>query len=318
MTRGYSEDHVMKLILHLLNDDQPTGPRFARIDQWSGRALCAPRTALPEVLRRQELDGPTVYFLIAPNPGRGSPRVYVGEADGFLDRIRSHHESKDWWRTLVAFYSADGSLTKSGIQYLESVLLKRLREAGWCQLDNITSPRLPTIPEEDEGGLEAFARNVEILMPVLGYNLFAEAPAEEADLADVAPIEPEVPARSEFDTIVCPAWQDGFDSAFLGQHAWWGVRIAEANLSRIRYIAIYQVAPISAITHYGEVDRIEQLTGERDDAGKYKLFLKGEPVALERPIGLGENPYLRPQGPRYTRLDAILAAKTLADVFAAR
>jgi len=305
----------MKLILHLLHDDQPTGPRFARIDQWSGRALCAPRSALPEVLRRHELDGPCLYFLIAQNPGRSAPRVYVGEADGFLDRIRSHNESKDWWTVLVAFFSADGSLTKSGIQYLESITVKRLREAGWCQMENSTAPRLPTVPEEDEGGLKGFARNVEILMPVLGFNLFADAPAEDTDGSGAGDVEPAVPAGDGFDTIVCPARQEGFESAFLGQRAWWAIRIGESRLGQIRYIAMYQVAPISAITHYGEVERIELLGGDDDAAGKYKVFLQGEPVALRRPVGRGANPFIKPQSPRYARLKDILEARTLEDVF---
>lgn len=86
---------AMKLTIHLLHDDQPTGPRVAKIDQWSGRAVCAPRSALDEVLQKPELDGPCLYFLIAQAPNRSAPRVYVGEADGFRDRIRSHQAEKD-------------------------------------------------------------------------------------------------------------------------------------------------------------------------------------------------------------------------------
>ena len=105
----------MKLTIHLLHDDRPTGARIAKIDQWSGRAVCAPRSAMDEVLRRPELDGPCLYFLIAQPPTRNAPRVYVGEADGFRDRIKTHLQTKDWWTSLAVFFSADGSLTKSGI-----------------------------------------------------------------------------------------------------------------------------------------------------------------------------------------------------------
>jgi len=306
----------MKLIIHLLHDDQPTGARIAKIDQWSGRAVCAPRNALDEVLRRSELDGPCLYFLIAQPPTRNAPRVYVGEADGFRDRIKTHHQSKDWLTSLVVFFSADGSLTKSGIQYLESVSVRRLRDAGWCQMDNSTDPRLPTVPEEDVGGLTLFAKNVEILMPVLGYDIFSEAPADAAGETVSVETEAVIPRSRDIDTIVCPAKQDGFEKAFLGQHAWWAIRIAEQNIPKIKFIAIYQSAPISAITHYGEVARIEPYTGEDEDAGKYyKLFLKGEPVVLPHPVTLGKNVHLKPQGPKYAKLDDILKARTLDDVF---
>ena len=132
----------MKIILFLADND-PNGVREARIDQWSGRAVCIPRRSLAAVKERKELDGPCLYFLVAPTPDRRLPRVYVGEADGFRDRIKNHDANKDWWQTVIAFYSSDGSLTKSGIQHLESACVERLRGSGWCTLENSTDPRRP-------------------------------------------------------------------------------------------------------------------------------------------------------------------------------
>ena len=84
------------------------------------------------------------------------------------------------------------------------------------------------------------------------------------------------------------------------------VRIREENLPKIRYIAIYRVAPTQAITHYGEVDHIEPYTGSDQPEGKYKIFLKGGPAVLPRPVGLGGNTNLKPQGTKYARLADIL------------
>jgi len=67
---------------------------------------------------------------------------------------------------------------------------------------------------------------------------------------------------------------------------------------------------VSAITYYGEVDKIEPF----EDSGKYKLFLKST-EKLQRPVGLGKNPHLKPQGPRYTTLKTILKSKTLDELF---
>jgi hypothetical protein len=304
----------MKLTLYLLHDDRPTGPRISKIDQWSGRALCVPREDLDEALKRKELDGPCLYFLVAQAGSATAPRVYVGEADGFRSRIKSHDATKDWWSSLVVFYSTDGSLTKSGIQYLESRCVALLRAAGWCQLENGTDPDLPSVPEEDVGGLELFRKNVTVIMPVLGYNLFAAAPASASGKEGAVETPAPVPGKA-FDTIVCPARDDGFESAFLGQRAWWALRIQKENLPKIRYIAIYRVAPTSAITHYGEVDRIDPYAGSDEPEGKYKIFLKGGPVTLPRPVGLGENKNLKPQGIKYARLADVLHATTLEDVF---
>ena len=74
---------------------------------------------------------------------------------------------------------------------------------------------------------------------------------------------------------------------------------------------MYQVAPVSKITYYGIVDKVEPY----QNTGKYKLFLKGDPIKLKRAVGLGKNPHLKPQGPKYAKLEKILKAKTLDDIF---
>jgi predicted Mrr-cat superfamily restriction endonuclease len=117
--------------------------------------------------------------------------------------------------------------------------------------------------------------------------------------------------KPKWDTVVCAAKEDGFKRAFLGQKAWWAVRLSPKTLSFIKYIAIYQVAPISQITYYGKVSRIEPF----ESAGKYKLYLDGEPIKLAKPVVLGQNHHLKPQGPKYTSLEKILKAKTLDDIF---
>ncbi len=117
--------------------------------------------------------------------------------------------------------------------------------------------------------------------------------------------------KSNWDTIVCAAKEGGFKSAFLEQHAWWAVSINKNRLDSIKYLAIYQVAPISAITHYGEVERIEPYEG----GTKYKLYLKAAPTELKQPVELGDNSNLKPQGPRYIKLDDLTNSKNLDELW---
>jgi len=117
--------------------------------------------------------------------------------------------------------------------------------------------------------------------------------------------------KPDWDTLVCSAKEDGFRMAFLGQKAWWAVSINDKRLPYVKYIAIYQVAPVSAITYYGEVDRIVPY----ENTNKFKIYLKSKPVKLEKEIGLGNNPHLKPQGPKYTKLESIKKAKTLDDIW---
>jgi restriction system protein len=121
----------------------------------------------------------------------------------------------------------------------------------------------------------------------------------------------EVKKEVDWDTIVCPAQEEGFKRAFLEQKAWWAIRLNNNTIPFIKYIAIYQVAPVSQITYYGKVGKIEPY----ENTGKYKIFLDGEPVKLEKPVGFGKNIYLKPQGPKYAKLEVIKSANALDDIW---
>ena len=143
------------------------------------------------------------------------------------------------------------------------------------------------------------------------FNIDDQFEATENDSAGPRETAAASESSPEWDTLVCAAKEDGFKGAFLDQKAWWAVRLSPKAIPHIKYIAMYQVAPISQITHYGKVDRIESYR----NTGKYKLCLDGSPIKLQKPVGLGKNPHLKPQGPKYAALEDILSANSLDDVF---
>ena len=82
-------------------------------------------------------------------------------------------------------------------------------------------------------------------------------------------------------------------------------------IPKIKFIAAYQVAPISAITHLARVDRIEQWK----DTNKYILHF-AEPAKPIGPIKLmPKGAVTAPQAPRYTTLERLEQAKTLDQAF---
>ena len=85
------------------------------------------------------------------------------------------------------------------------------------------------------------------------------------------------------------------------------VTIGAAMKDRIKYIAAYRVAPISAVTHIAEILDIKPYK----DTGKYVLIFKGPAQEIEK-IRLQE-PKNSPQGPVYTKRERLLKAKTLED-----
>lgn len=161
---------MQTLIKIFLEEGLPKGVRTASIAQWNGHAICGPRTKINEIIALLGEEKCCLYFLVGGQEQSGLFDVYVGEADGFNSRIKNHVYAKDWWETVVVFYGQD--LTKTSVQYLESICLKRIRDAGRCIPENKNNPTLPTILREDVVGLEIFFNNVALLMPLFGYDIF--------------------------------------------------------------------------------------------------------------------------------------------------
>jgi hypothetical protein len=115
---------------------------------------------------------------------------------------------------------------------------------------------------------------------------------------------------SDIDTIVIPAREDGFKEVFIDENCWYAIRLNSSMIPKIKYIAAYQVAPISAITHIAGVKSIEQWK----DTNKYILHFT-EPAEKIKKVPLGTNKGKAPQSPRYSSRDRILNAKSLDNVF---
>lgn len=112
------------------------------------------------------------------------------------------------------------------------------------------------------------------------------------------------------DIIVVPAREDGFKEEFIKNECWFSVRISAAMLDKIKYVAAYQVAPISAITHIAEVERIEKYK----ESNKYIIYFKKNTVRKLNKIEMGNNG-VAPQAPRYSSYKSITNAKWLKDLW---
>ncbi|WP_407314264.1 hypothetical protein [Desulfosporosinus sp. SB140] len=130
----------------------------------------------------------------------------------------------------------------------------------------------------------------------------------QEDVLDFPPVSTDL---DDLDTIVVPAKEDGFKEVFLGEKCWYQIRISAAMLSKIKYIAAYQVAPVSAITHVAEVERIEKYKG----TDKYILYFKGGAEQIDKVSLSGNTKGKAPQAPRYTSYTKLLEATTLDDLW---
>lgn len=290
-------------------DGDSEGVRLIDRMNWTGLGVVFPRVKWLDVRLRSEMLRTGIYILVGyKGEDEDLPTIYVGQADGVRGRIDSHAGAKDFWDWGIVFVSNSGGLNRAHVTWLEHALVRRAAEAKRCHLDNGNAPQEPALSEAEKADTQGFLKEILQILPLVGLRAFefpkpvaaphASDPALSGKLLTFKP-----------DTIIVPAQKEGFEKVFLGENCWYAIRISGGMLEKIKYIAGYQTQPVSAITHYAPVSRIEPY----GEDGKYKVIFsdKAKPIG---PIYYGDAPSGAMQGPRYTSLAKLQAATKLTDL----
>ena len=144
---------------------------------------------------------------------------------------------------------------------MEWSLIKTAAAYKRCKLDNSVTPREPRLIESEKVDTAEFLNEILSILPLIDVRIFQEPQKIEVS-REAQPINS---ASTIKDTIVVAAREEGFQRVFLGGDCWYAIRISGGKLADIKYIAAYQVTPISAVTHVAEIDSIEPY----GDKGKY-------------------------------------------------
>lgn len=157
---------------------------------------------------------------------------------------------------------------------------KYAEEGGLRNLDHFLESlvhdrefRALVIIDEETDDLHAVTKNLGFPVEIIEFSTYvsdqgqrirrfdpflADVEAVDVETANNAPAQERRPGDpSDLDTVVIPAREDGFKEVFLGEDCWCSVRIHPAMLQQLKYVAVYQTAPISAITHYAPIRSIE-------------------------------------------------------------
>jgi len=161
----------------------PNGLRTAELSNWSGKAIAAPRTEIPDLLKRDELSNPGFYLLTGVEPESGDRAIYIGEAENVANRLKSH-ASKDFWNSVTVFVSKDENLTKAHIRYLEGILIEKAHSNGSAVVMNSASSGAK-LPESDAAEMDVFLEKCLQLLPVLGVSDLNEVIDETKDPKEV-------------------------------------------------------------------------------------------------------------------------------------
>lgn len=170
-----------KSIRIFLADGTPGGLLTAEIVNWTGHVAAAPRSDLAALLQRPDTARTGVYILLGDDPENpGGQLAYVGEGDDVSTRLKKHAQpyekgGKDFWDRALVVTSKDSNVTKTHARYLESRLISLARLANRARLDNGTAPPPIRMSEAEESDMESFISRVQIVLPVLGVNIFRSA-----------------------------------------------------------------------------------------------------------------------------------------------
>ena len=290
-------------------DGDPDGVRIIDRMNWTGRGIVFPREKWGDTRKRPDLANAGVYILAGYKEDSDDlPTVYIGQADGVGNRIESHIQKKEFWSWGAIFVSSGGDLNRAHVTWLEYSLISRAQQFGLCRLDNSNVPHEPALSEAEKADTQAFLKEMLQILPLVGLRMF------ESSRAVVTAKSSEIPGgfsnHDEDTVLIVPAQQEGFDKVFLGEDCWYAIRISGGMLGKIKYIAAYQTAPISAVTHYAPVGRIEAY----GESGKYRVVFSGKAKAIG-PIPMADAPQGTMQGTRYTSLGKLLVAKKVPDLF---
>lgn len=179
-----------KSIKMFLIDGSPNGILTAEIINWTGHVLSAPRTKLSELIQREECCRTGVYFLVGYDSENLLPTVYIGESDDVANRSKQHNRTeeqggKDFWEKVCLVTGKDQNITKTHIKYLESKLIEIAKRSGQCRLINGTTHQYTKLPESDTADMKYFLEQIQIILPVLGYEFLKELKNPTFDLTNL-------------------------------------------------------------------------------------------------------------------------------------
>lgn len=158
----------------------PDGLRIVERSNWIGRAIVFPRSLLPTIKQREEFAQTGVYLLLGPRPDGDGEMIYIGEGDPIKPRLESHFSNKDFWTRAVFFVAGAGQLNKAHVQFLESQLIQRAKDAKRMRLENIKSENEPTLSEADRADMIVFLEHMLSMLPVLGVTAFELTQASDS------------------------------------------------------------------------------------------------------------------------------------------
>jgi hypothetical protein len=163
-------------------DANPKSIKICEITDSIVKALSIPRSKLVEATKREELKEPGIYFLIGEKNQVGKLKVYIGEAEILLTRIKQHNISKDFWNSVICFVSEKKNINKAHIKFLENYACNQAKKINKCEIENSTNPTQSSLTEQDKDFMLSFFDDLKLIISTLGFPIFEETRKDQSNI----------------------------------------------------------------------------------------------------------------------------------------
>ena len=124
-----------------------------------------------------DLNKPALYILV----NRDAKKLYVGETDDSIKRLRNH-EAKDFWTEAIVFHSTTDTLSTTEVKWLEAKTYDVLKELGHYDLsENKQVPQQPPLKRNQIYTLEPIFDEAKNYICAAGFDIFLKRKAEKDD-----------------------------------------------------------------------------------------------------------------------------------------
>lgn len=128
----------------------------------------------------KELEKPALYILV----NRDTKKLYVGETDDSIKRLRNH-ATKDFWTEAIVFHSTTETLSTTEVKWLEAKTYKTIAELGYYDLsENIQKPQFPKLKKYQELDLEPIFQEAKGYICAAGFDIFLKTEKDKLPETD--------------------------------------------------------------------------------------------------------------------------------------
>ena len=123
-----------------------------------------------------DLNKPALYILV----NRDMKKLYVGETDDSIKRLRNH-EAKDFWTEAIVFHSTTDTLSTTEVKWLEAKTYEALKELGYYDLsENKQVPQQPPLKRNQIYTLEPIFEEAKNYICAAGFDIFLKKKVQTA------------------------------------------------------------------------------------------------------------------------------------------